>query len=120
LWNIWDKERNKLKSSGKLTWNQLGDLMQSSIPMTESDNEIYKIMNANKSCFKSKVLAEARIDYYQNIENIKIIRNTQKEISSGKINGKSIIAKKSADSFFKVYATFYDLISDKHLDQLGK
>jgi hypothetical protein len=118
LWTTWNRKRNVLKLKSNHTWNSISGLLNSAIPMIESDNYIYKIMNQNKSCFKSKYLAEARLDYYQNVKNIKAIKDLEREIASGKISGSQVMPKASASTFLKLYVTFLELIEDKHLDKI--
>ena len=118
LWSIWDKKRNTQKKKSNITWNSLSNLLNDAIPLIESDSSMYKIMNENKSCFKSKYLAEARNDYYQNLKNIKAIKDLERDIASRKIIGSEIVPKTSTTAFFKIFLTFQELIEDKHLDQL--
>lgn len=118
LWTIWNKKRNVLKIRSSHTWNSISGLLNSAIPMIDSDNYIYRIMNQNKSCFKSNYLAEARLDYYQNLKNIKAIKDLERDISSGKISGSQVMPKASASTFLKLYLTFLELIEDKHLDKI--
>jgi len=118
LWTIWNKKRNVLKVRNNHTWTSISGLLNSAIPMIDSNNYIYKIMNQNKSCFKSKFVAEARLDYYQNLKNIKTINDLERDIASGKISGSQIMPKVSANAFLKLYSTFLELIEDKRLDKI--
>jgi hypothetical protein len=118
LWAIWNKKRNVLKLKSNHTWNSISGLLNSAIPMIESDNFMYRTMNENKSCFKSKYLAEARLDYYQNLKNIKAIKDLERDIASGKISGSQVMPKSSASNFLKLYLTFLELVEDKHLDKI--
>jgi len=118
LWTIWNKDRNLLKKKNQITWNSISGLLDDAIPMIESDNYMYKIMNENKSCFNSKYLAEARIDYYQNLKNIKAIKSLEQDIFSKKINGSEVMVKANANKFLILYRTFQELIEDKHLDKI--
>ena len=118
LWTIWNKDRNLLKKRNQITWNSISGLLDDAIPMIESDNYMYKIMNENKSCFNSKYLAEARVDYYQNLKNIKAIKSLEQEIFSKKINGSEVMLKANANQFLTLYRTFQELIEDKHLDKI--
>jgi hypothetical protein len=118
LWAIWNKKRNVLKLKSNHTWNSISGLLNSAIPMIESDNFMYRTMNQNKSCFKSQYLAEARLDYYQNLKNIKAIKDLERDIASGKISGSQVMPKTSASNFLKLYLTFLELVEDKHLDKI--
>jgi hypothetical protein len=118
LWTIWNQDRYLLGKRNQISWNSISGLLDDSIPMIESDNYMYKLMNENKSCFNSKYLAEARIDYYQNIKNIKAIRNLEKDIMAKKINGAQILSKANANKFLGLYKTFLELVKDKHLDRI--
>lgn len=118
LWTIWNQDRYLLGKRNQISWNSISGLLNDSIPMIESDNYMYKLMNENKSCFNSKRLAEARIDYYQNMKNIKAIRNLEKDIIAKKINGARILSRANANKFLALYKTFYELVEDKHLDRL--
>lgn len=118
LWTIWNKDRNLLKKKNQITWNSISGLLDDAIPMIESDNYIYKIMNENKSCFNSKYLAEARVDYYQNLKNIKAIKSLEQDIYSKKINGSEVMVRANANKFLILYRTFQELIEDKHLDKI--
>ena len=118
LWAIWNQDRYLLGKRNQISWNSISGLLNDSIPMIESDNYMYKLMNENKSCFNIKYLAEARIDYYQNIKNIKAIRNLEKDIMAKKINGAQILSKANANKFLGLYKTFLELVKDKHLDKI--
>jgi hypothetical protein len=118
LWATWNRKRNVLKLKSNHTWNSISGLLNSAIPMIESDNFMYRTMNQNKSCFKSKYLAEARLDYYQNLKNIKAIKDLERDIASGKISGSQVMPKSSASNFLKLYLTFLELVEDKHLDKI--
>jgi hypothetical protein len=118
LWTIWNKDRNLLKKRNQINWNSISGLLDDAIPMIESDNYIYKIMNENKGCFNSKILAEARIDYYQNIKNVKTINKLEQDIITKKINGSQVLSKTDANKFLTLFKTFLELIEDKHLDKL--
>lgn len=79
LWKEFNKQRLTLLKSKNAIWQDVVDLIQLTPEIVDSDLRIYKLADANSSCFTSKQIAKVRQGFSKvkrNNESIKSILNS--------------------------------------------
>lgn len=87
LWKEFNNQRKPILNSSTSTWQDLVDLIELTPEMVDSDMRIYKLADANQSCFTSKEIAKVRQGISKSNRNLKtinaIIQTVVKDPSKG-------------------------------------
>ncbi len=87
LWRNFNDQRQTLLKSKNSTWQDVVDLIELTPEMVDSDMRIFRLADANSSCFTSKQIAKVRQGISKSKRNTKtinaIINSVVKNPSSG-------------------------------------